>query len=178
VTTSATCGIISWKFWKIGMRVPVGSDGWYLCDWRDQPDHEYTELRGNKTFAMQWANQFRGDFFALGTLRRLLGGTFPARSDEQIAQEVAWRLAGGIWVARRRRVKRVATGGEQREDVAPPFPMEDRRSPPPRSPSPGPEAPLFPGDTDLMAIAEAQKQAAALGIPFCEECLRAQLANR
>ena len=27
------------------------------------------------------------------------------------------------------------------------------------------------------AIAAAQKQAAALGIPFCEECLKAQMAG-
>jgi hypothetical protein len=160
------------------MRVPVGSDGWYLCDWRDLPDHEYTEFRGNRTLALQWANQFRGDYFALCTLRRLLGGTFPPRSDDQIAQEVAWRLTSGAWVARRRLVKRAAPSGGGRPEETLAFPKEDRPPPPRRAPSPGPEAPLFPGDIDPVAIAEAQKQAAALGIPFCEECLRAQMANR
>jgi hypothetical protein len=158
------------------MRVPVGSDGWYLCDWSDQPDHEYTEFRGNKTLALQWAKQFRGDFFALCTLRRLLGGTFSPRSDEQVAQEVARRLTSGAWLARRRVVKTVASGGGERPEEAVAFPKEDRRSVAPRAPLP--EAPVFPGDIDPVAIAEAQKQAAALGIPFCEECLRAQLANR
>jgi hypothetical protein len=161
-------------FGKTKMRVPIGSDGWYFCDWSDQPDDEYTEFRGSETLALQWANQLRGDIFALYALRRLLGGTFPL-SDEQIAHEVAWRLTSGAWVARRRMIKWVASGGQTHPVNAAAFPKEDRRSAPP-PPSPAPDAPLFPGDIDPVAIAEAQKQAAALGVPFCEECLKAQLA--
>jgi hypothetical protein len=56
--------------------------------------------------------------------------------------------------------------------------MEARRSTSQPAPGPGQEAPLFPSDIDPVAIAEAQRQAAAAGVPFCEECLRAQLANR
>ena len=156
------------------MRVPIGSDGWYFCHWSDRPDYAYTEFRGSETLALQWANQLRGDIFALYALRRLLGGTFPL-SDEQIAHEVAWRLTSGAWVARRRMIKWVASGGQTHPVNAAAFPKEDRRSAPP-PPSPAPDAPLFPGDIDPVAIAEAQKQAAALGVPFCEECLKAQLA--
>jgi hypothetical protein len=160
------------------MRVPIGSDGWYLCDWSDRPDGECTEFRGTKTLALQWANQFRGDIFTLCALRRLPGGTFPLLSGEQIAHEVAWRLASGVWVARRRATQWVATGGGRRPEAAA-FPKEDRRSAaPPRAAGPIPDAPLFPGDIDAAAIAEAQKQAAALGVPFCEECLKAQMAGR
>lgn len=160
------------------MRVPVGSDGWYLCDWGDQPDHEYTEFRGTKTHALHWVSRFRGDLFALCTLRRLLGGAFPPLSDEQIAEEVAWRLTSGVWVARRPVVEWVAKV-ERPPEAAAAFPKEDRRpATPPRPPSPTPDAPLFPGDIDPVAIAEGQKQAAALGVPFCEECLKAQMASR
>jgi len=158
------------------MRVPIGSDGWYLCDWSDRPDYEYVEFRGSETLALQWANGLRGDISAWYALRRLLGGTFPL-SDEQIAHEVAWRLTTGGWVLRRRLVKWVATGGERRPIDAAAFPKEERRSAPPPS-GPAPDAPLFPGDIDPVAIAEAQKQAAASGVPFCEECLKAQLAAR
>jgi hypothetical protein len=35
----------------------------------------------------------------------------------------------------------------------------------------------FPQDADLLAIAEAQREAALLGIPFCEECEKARLAS-
>ena len=159
------------------MRVPIGSDGWYLCDWRDHPDFAFSEFRGTETLALQWANQFKGDMFALDALRRLLGGRFPPLSDEQVAQEVAWKLTSGAWVARRRVVKWVARGGASSPADAAAFPKEDRRSAPP-PPSQVPDAPLFPGDIDPEAIAEAQKQAAALGVPFCEECLRAQMAGR
>jgi hypothetical protein len=161
------------------MRVPIGSDGWYLCDWGDQPDHEYTEFQGSRPLALQWANQFRGDMFAICTLRRLLGGAFPPLSDEQIAQEVAWRLISGVWVARRRVVRWVAAGGGRRQEEAATFPKEDRSAtPPPRAPGPIPDAPVFPGDIDPVAIAEAQKHASALGVPFCEECLKAQMATK
>jgi hypothetical protein len=128
---------------------------------------------------MQWANQFRGDYLAWYTLRRLLGGTFPPRSDGEIAREVAWRLTSGAWVARRRIAEKVAIRPVESIEEAPAFPIEDRRSQSPQAtPGQGLDAPLFPGDIDPVAIAEAQKQAAALGVPFCEECLRAQLANR
>jgi hypothetical protein len=160
------------------MRVPVGSDGWYLCGRSDRPDCEYTEFRGSRPLALQWANQFRGDTFALRTLRGLLGGTFPPRSAEQIAHEVACRLTSGAWVARRPLDRRVAPGRGAPLEEAAAFPMADRRPPSQKAPGPGPEVPLFPGDIDAVAIAEAQKQAAALGVPFCEECLRAQMANR
>jgi hypothetical protein len=158
------------------MRETIGRDGWYLCDWGDQPDDEYTEFRGTKTLALQWANQFRGDSFAFNALRRLLGGKFPPLSDEQIAQEVAWRLTSGVWLARRPVLERMTLGSAPPEE-APAFPGEGRRPAPP-PPGPAPDAPLFPGDTDPEAIAEAQKQAAALGVPFCEECLKAQIANQ
>lgn len=157
------------------MRVPIGSDGWYLCDWGDQPDQEYTEFRGSQTLALQWASRFRGDPFALCTLRRLLGGASPPLNDEQIVQEVAWRLTSGVWLARRRVVKWVAKVSHRPPEEAA-FPREARR---PATPPPGPiaDAPLFPGDIDPVAIAAAQKQAAALGVPFCEECLKAQMAT-
>ncbi len=128
-------------------------------------------------FALQWASQFRGDAFALSTLRRLIGSAFPPRSDEQVAQEVAWRLTTGVWLARRR-VIRKASGLGGRPEEAPPFPREDRRSTAPQVVSPPTDASLFPDDIDPVAIAEGQRQAAVLGVPFCEECLKAQLAAR
>jgi hypothetical protein len=161
------------------MRVHVGSDGWYLCHWTDQTEHEYIEFRGSESLALQWANQFRGDVFAFRTLRRLLGEIFPPLSDEQIARKVAGRLTSGAWVARRRVVKRAAVGGGTRPEEAAAFPKEYRRSAtPPQAPSPRPEGPFFPSDIDPVAIADSQKHAAALGLPFCEECLKAQMATK
>jgi hypothetical protein len=162
---------------KTRMRVPVGNGEWYLCDWNDRPDHEYIEFRGSGTLALQWAHQFDDDFFARCTLRTLLGSHHPPLSDEQTVREVAWRLTSGVWLARRPVIQRPSADRGVPEQ-APAFPREERRSTPQRAPRPEPEAPLFPADIDPVAIAQAQKQAAALGIPFCEECLRAQMASR
>jgi hypothetical protein len=159
------------------MRVPIGSDEWYLCDRSDEPDHEYIEFQGTGTLAVQWAHQFDNDLFAKRTLRTLLGSSYASRNDEQIAREVGRRLTSGVWIARRRILER-PTEDRGVPVEAPAFPKEERRPTPQKASGPEPEAPLFPADIDAMAIAEAQKQAAALGIPFCEECLRAQMAGR
>lgn len=160
------------------MRVPIGTDGWYLCDWRDQPDFAYTEFRGTETLALQWANQFKGGVFRLDALRRLLRGTSPPLNDERIVQEVASRLSSGVWLARRPIVVRVrrAAGGAPPSETAPAFSREGPRAAPP-PPGSVPDAPLFPDDIAPAAIAEAQKRAAVLGVPFCEECLKAQMAG-
>jgi hypothetical protein len=158
------------------MRVPLGNDEWCLCDSSEPPDHECMQFEGNETIALRWASQFHGDLFAQRTMRRLLGSTIPPRSDEQVAREVAWRLARGVWTAHRPGIEipTADRGVPQEAPVA--FPQQERRQAPPRDSTPPPEAPLFPSDIDALAIAEAQKRAAADGVPFCEECLRAQMS--
>jgi hypothetical protein len=162
---------------KTIMRVPVGNDEWYLCDRSDEPDHEYIEFQGTGTLAVQWAHQFDNDPIAKRTLRGLLGANYASRSDEHIAREVARRLTSGVWIARRRLVERLSAD-RGRPQEAPAFPKEERRPAPQKASGPAPDAPLFPTDIDPVAIAATQKQAAALGIPFCEECLKAQMAGR
>ena len=158
------------------MRVPL-ADGWYLCNRSDRPDYEYTEFRGGRTLALQWARRFLDDSFAFCALRRLLIGTSPARSDEQIVEELAWRLASGAWLARQRIIRKVGAPSEKRSEAPAAFPRVVRRAAPARSTGPEPEPALFPSDTDAMAIAAAQREAAALGLPFCEECLKAEMAK-
>jgi len=155
------------------MRVPLGQDGWYLCDAADQPDFEYREFRGDEALAFQWLNQFRGDGALFGELRRLLD--LPWRyNDSQELRQVASRLARGVWLARRPVVRLPGRWGESAKE-APAFPLEERHAPPPTS-QPAPEPGVFPESVDFVAIAQAQKEAAELGIPFCEECEKARLA--
>jgi hypothetical protein len=81
------------------MRVPIGNDEWYLCDWSDRPDHEYIEFRGAQRSALQWAHQFDSDFFARSTTHApCFGSHHPPVSNEQTVREVAWRLTSGIWL--------------------------------------------------------------------------------
>jgi len=158
------------------MRVPIGSGGWYLCEPGDQPDGKYTEFRGSRTLALQLANQFRGDLFATSALRGLLGRAFPPLSDDAIAEAVAARLTSGVWVARRPDAKWSPMIRERAQQAIQEAPSDRRAAAVSRPAGPAPDPPLFPDDVDAAAIAAAQKEAAALGLPFCEECLKAQLA--
>jgi hypothetical protein len=109
------------------MRVPLGNDEWCLCDSSEPPDHECMQFEGNETIALRWASQFHGDLFAQRTMRRLLGSTIPPRSDEQVAREVAWRLARGVWTAHRPviEIPTADRGVPQEAPVA--FPQQERR---------------------------------------------------
>ena len=160
------------------MRVPLGTDGWYLCDRSYHSDHDYTEFRGTSTHALQLINQFRGDRYVFEALRRQLPGGL-SLSDAELAHEVAWRLTTREWRARHFETQWAASSGTAPpEPPPPPSAKPVRAATPPRTPTPEREGAVFPSDTDMDAIAEAQRLAAELGLPFCEECLKAQLAAK
>jgi len=158
------------------MQVPIGADGWYLCDWEDEPTSDYLEFSGREALADQWLNRFQGDTFALRAMRGLLGATHPWASDEQVFADVAGRLAAGAWIARRPAFEVFPVGLTSAPVEAAPFPKEERR--PASSSAPPSDPPVFPADIDPAAIAAAMQAASSSGVPFCEECLRAQLAGR
>ena len=159
------------------MRAPIGNDGWYLCDWADLPHYEYVEFRGREAAAEQWLSQFHDDVFAWRTLRRLMGDAFPI-SDGRVRGIAAARLVTGFWKARRRAPALLPVGGRLDSGAGPAFPMEERRGASVPVSRTVPETSTYPDDIDAEAIAQAKKEAARLGIPFCEECLRARLAGR
>jgi hypothetical protein len=158
------------------MRVPIGTTGWYLCGWEDPPERGDVELLARDALVVQWLNQFQEDVFALRTMRRLLCATRPWASDDELLAEVAWRLSSRVWRARRPALELFPVSGPV-EPAAAPFPKDERPRAPSSSSSSATDPPVFPGDIDPAAIAAGHKQAAALAIPFCEECLRAQLAE-
>ena len=157
------------------MEDPIGSDGWYLCDDQDQPESDFVEFLGHEAHAVQFLNQFRDDVFAQRTLRRLLGATHPFADDESVSGDVALRIGRGIWLARQPTFQLYPSGGKPAAAEAPAFPKEERS---PAPPSPAGDSPIFPSDIDPAAIAQAQKDAAAAGVPFCEECVKAALAQQ
>ena len=67
------------------------------------------------------------------------------------------------------------TSAKGEKPSAPPFDPSERKRYQPDEPSRGEAEPGLPEDADAVAIAAAQKQAAELGVPFCEECVRQQL---
>jgi hypothetical protein len=159
------------------MRVPLGKGEWYLCDWTDQPGFEYVELGGDAERSLLWLSQFRGDTFVLGALRRLFDRSL-LYDDSEILRQTACRLAGGAWRARRPVWEPLHTGAAVPGENTVAFPLEERQPAAASKPSSMPEPAVFPADIDPVAIAEAQKQAAKAGIPFCEECQKAQAARQ
>ena len=62
--------------------------------------------------------------------------------------------------------------------AATPAPVAPRRTPAPAAPSqPTPQYSTFPPDADAAAIAGVLQDAAQDGVPFCEECMKAQAAR-
>jgi len=157
------------------MEVPIGSDGWYLCDDQDQPEDDFVEFLGHEAHTTQFLNQFRDNVFAQQTFRRLLGATHPFADEDSVPQDVALRIGRGTWLVRQPTFQLYPSGGKPAAAEAPAFPKEERSAGPS---SPAGDPPVFPSDIDPAAIAQAQKDAAAAGVPFCEECVKAALAQQ
>ena len=80
--------------------------------------------------------------------------------------------AGRLKILWRRRTQLVVGAAPAAAPVAP------RRSPAPVSSSPPtPQYSTFPPDVDAAAIARVLQDAAQDGVPFCEECMKAQAAR-
>jgi hypothetical protein len=83
------------------MQAPIGSNGWYLCNWRDDPTDDFVQFVGHDSHAVQFLNQFRGDVFVLRTFKGLLGATHPWSDDDQVFQDTALQVARDLWKVRR-----------------------------------------------------------------------------
>jgi len=155
------------------MRVPIGTNGWYICNDQDQPDDDYVEFRGHEAAAIQFLNQFRSDPWALRTFKGLLGAVHPLYDDDSVFDEMAVRIGRRIWLVRQPTFRLFPSGGTPITGAAAAFPMEDRQASTPSSGPPVSDPPVFPSDIDPGAIAQVMQDAAASGVPFCEECARA-----
>ncbi len=162
-------------------RLPLGKEGWYLCEWNDRPDFEYRQFQGGEAVALQWLRKLQRDTALMGKLRGLAGGE-PGRqiSDDEVLRRLAWQICTGRLKALQRTEESGGGGpGPQLLSEAPAFPLEERRAatPAPSSKS-DPDPPLLPGDADLIAIAESLTVAARKGIPICVECEKAKQDER
>jgi hypothetical protein len=96
---------------------------------------------------------------------------------------------GGVlisWTADRLRAGDLQLIWRQRERTAitppaptgpAPAPLAPRRRPPPSS-TPSPQYSTFQPDLDAAAVAQGLKSAAQAGVPFCEECRKAEQARQ
>jgi hypothetical protein len=102
---------------------------------------------------------------------RELGGIAGVRLATSTAAELR---AGTLKILWRRR-EPIAIGATP---AAPPPSQAPRRTVAPSSPTPPtPEYSTFPPGLDALAVAQVLKDAARDGVPFCEECMKAQAAR-
>jgi hypothetical protein len=160
------------------MRFVLGGDDWYLCDAADPMDPPYREFQGSETYALQLLGRFREDGLAMDVLRSLWSSVSTDRlTDEELLRQIACWLANGTILARQP-IPPVESGGGGVTEKQTAFPLEKRRPQPTAVTGPAPEGPLLPADADAAAIAAVLKKAARGGVPFCEECLKAKLAQQ
>lgn len=99
---------------------------------------------------------------------------------DTVLAQTALRISRREWRLLLGELPKPESAGANRKGSLPPAP------PPPPSvatpvkstPSrkPAPEEPVFPPEDDVLAIAAILKEAASAGVPFCEECAKAEAA--
>lgn len=157
------------------MRVKL-PDGWYLCDQADRPDFDYWQEHAIEPFIAQRLTSCQSNYFVMLALRSLLArSSFGLANDDEVIRQISFLIHSGRLTMRRHFTRLpIATMSGIEPSAASPFPIEPW-NPPVVAPGPSKttvDLPVFAENFDPAAIAEVQKNAAFLGIPFCEECLR------
>jgi hypothetical protein len=133
----------------------------------------------DRSIAVQFARQFRSDVLAMQRFRAVIrqseGGSAPA-NEEQLLQQIAGKLASGELRVCARKTEISGAVHERPDRGGPAFDASERRSHRASSARAAEDEDTF-SDADLAAIAAAQIAAAEAGVPFCEECAKAALAE-
>jgi hypothetical protein len=151
--------------------------GW----WWEQPTDGRRLTFTDHSAAMTFLRRLSGHAGNTLTLRRFAAEQLPARTwsieDASLLEQLArWLVAGRIQIAARPRPPLSVTLLDREEEAAAAIPWD---APQPSTPAPSApkEAPTFPPDIDAVAIAAAKREAARLGVPFCEECMKKRLTR-
>jgi hypothetical protein len=166
--------------------IRLGSRGWELHRGPACADCTPYPLLRDAFWARLWLRQLKIDPDVLYQIRHVVleaNTWWPLRSatTDQTIEWMAKLLANGAWHVHApvlRETGGAASGqnsASEEVDLAEiASSMPAVRSSPEPPPPPQQEGAL-PADADEATIAAAMKQAAAMGIPFCEECTRAAL---
>ena len=158
----------------------VNLGGWQL--------HRASNCRSARTLqaleqgsaAKHWLQARRKDPLAMTAMRNALrveGRSLPMNRlrDEDVIEQVAHLVKSGLWHVCEP-VMRVYNVLLAEEPAVMPVPRwGSAASPSPPHVADVPEPPSLPANADQAAIAAAMTQASKLGIPFCEECMKAAL---
>jgi hypothetical protein len=130
--------------------------------------------------ARAWLRRLSATPGELSRLRALAGRrhaeSLGRLDDDGIERLAGWLAAGEIRLTEQPAGWLMATGAiEEQEAAAAPMPAALPVAEPAEPP---PEERTFDDNADEEAIAQAMREAARLGVPFCEKCTRAALAKK
>ncbi|KAA6460914.1 hypothetical protein DYQ86_11575 [Acidobacteria bacterium AB60] len=164
--------------------VRLGAHGWELHPGsRCGGCEPYPGLRDG-VFARVFVQGFANDALAMGAIREVLREALPPWTMIRLFSDDAVELLGdllerGVWHVHAPAPPKDNGGGKSETEELDIAEMVPAAAPAasgaaPR-PAPPPEDGSLPRNADEAAIAASMKTAAALGIPFCEECAKAAL---
>lgn len=164
------------------MDTQLGYWRWKLFRWNEYPNL----YRNRPEDALNWLRQYQTDAMVMAELTDLLrnsttGGYIPT-DPQLILQQLAEKMSSGeillaVELCGPASVMAWEGAGDQEVDIAAmtsaaePAPASD--SPPTTSDADDSPEPTLAGTTDPAAMAQALKDAAEKGAPFCEECAKA-----
>lgn len=168
------------------MDIQLGYWRWKVYRWNEHPN----PFRGRADLALEWLRRFQNDRLVMSELRATLAAagatTQFSPDDKRVLEEVAARLSSGEFHVCAEASYPFRTPEAK---IMPPDPdaetaaqiMSAPPAPPSPAPAPAPEAEppaTLPQNADAAQIAEALRQAAQQGTPFCEECAKATQAAK
>jgi hypothetical protein len=158
------------------------SSPWEVRRWYD-PLSEETETRqcATREWAYRWLLGFRGDAFRMREFRRLLASanyrSLDRCDDDEVLKLLGSEIGSGRFLLVRSKPLLLAVAGGESEAAPAPGAAVTRPAPRPPSPAPVFDEPTLPETADPIAIAAVMREAATLGLPFCEECARQARTN-
>jgi hypothetical protein len=168
------------------MQIEHGYWRWKIFRWDRHPN----PFRGRSDLALNWLRGFENDRRVMSELRQLLAdarsNALQRATDRQVLEDVALRLSSGEFQVCAEsshpfhhdvtEIKIAAPVSDQELDAIVQPPAAAAPAPPP--PAPVPAEATLPENADADRIADALKEAARKGTPFCEECEKAPLSKR
>jgi hypothetical protein len=172
------------------MEIEHGYWRWKIFRWDRHPN----PFRGRPDLAINWLRRFERDGRVMSELRQLLAdsrdNTLRRPTDRQVIEDVARRLSSGELLVCAEsshpfhldvtevKVAAPLPASKEALDELMQSPPPKAPAPPPPAPAPAPIEPTLPPNADETRIADALKEAAQKGTPFCEECQKAPAAAR
>lgn len=165
----------------MSVTLPSAQEVMEVAWWWERPDGGRRLSFTDHAAAMTFLRRLSGHAGNTLMLRRFAAEKLPARTwsieDASLLEQLArWLVAGRLQIAARTRPPLAAILPDRDEEAEAALPWD---APEPAAPAPAApkEEPTFPPDIDAIAIAASKREAARLGVPFCEECMKKRLAR-